>query len=104
MKDKEAIYDAEISPLMIKIIEVCKREGVCMICSFDIGNDGDPTLNCLSRTPDENDEVSEHHANAYQAIRGESHAPAMKITTVRADGSVASQEVIVSACSDKDGA
>jgi len=32
--DAEAAYDAEIAPLMDKIIEVCRREGIPMVASF----------------------------------------------------------------------
>lgn len=32
--DKEAIYDAEIAPLMAKIIAICKREEIPCFASF----------------------------------------------------------------------
>lgn len=39
MENKESIYD-KISPLMAKIIEICKREGIPMFASFEY-NTGD---------------------------------------------------------------
>jgi hypothetical protein len=32
--DLEAVYDAEIAPLMTQIIDVCKRHGMPMVASF----------------------------------------------------------------------
>jgi hypothetical protein len=32
--DKEAIYDAEVAPLMAQIIEICKREDIPLVASF----------------------------------------------------------------------
>ncbi len=40
---KEAVYDAEIAPLMAKIIEACKRANIAMIADFELDpQDGDP--------------------------------------------------------------
>jgi hypothetical protein len=38
--DLEAIYDAEIAPLMTKIIDICKTHGMPMVASFEYANDG----------------------------------------------------------------
>lgn len=46
--NKEQIYDAEISPLMAKILEVCKREKIAMVAQFSTPNDDDPDLLCTS--------------------------------------------------------
>ncbi len=35
MKDKEDVYDAEISPLMKEIIRVCKEHGIPHVCVFE---------------------------------------------------------------------
>lgn len=41
--DKEAVYDAEIAPLMTKIIEVCKRERIPFVAVFQYaGSDAAP--------------------------------------------------------------
>lgn len=40
--DLEQVYDNEINPLMAKIIEVCKRTKMPMICSFNYSHGIDP--------------------------------------------------------------
>lgn len=40
MYDKETIYDEQINPLMSKIIDICKENGIEMVCSFSL-NDAD---------------------------------------------------------------
>jgi hypothetical protein len=94
MKDKEAIYDAEIAPLMTQILEVCKREQIAMIASFDIPNDDDPELACTSMVPDE-DGNPERHQHAHRIINGGSLTPPMRITTRGAGGAVVRDEVIM---------
>ena len=44
MKDKEAIYDKEISPLMKQIIAICKEHKIAMVAQFAIPNESDPDL------------------------------------------------------------
>jgi hypothetical protein len=46
--NKEQIYDAEIAPLMTKILEICKREKIAMVAQFSTPNDDDPDLFCTS--------------------------------------------------------
>lgn len=41
MSHKENIYDEHISPLMTKIIEICKEHKIANVCSFDLGPDDD---------------------------------------------------------------
>ena len=50
--NKDQIYDAQIAPLMTKIIEVCQQNGIAMIASFDIAHEADPGLRCTSQLPD----------------------------------------------------
>lgn len=45
---KESVYDNEISPLMAKILEICKREKIAMVAQFSTPNDEDPDLLCTS--------------------------------------------------------
>lgn len=52
--DKEAIYDAEIYPLMDKIIDICRENKIAMLCHFAIPNDDDPTLAVTTLLGDEN--------------------------------------------------
>lgn len=35
--DKEGVYDAEIAPLMDKIIEICRREDIPIVAKFQLG-------------------------------------------------------------------
>ena len=44
IKDNEAIYDAEIAPLMTKIIEICDAHGIPMVASFEYA----PEMLCTS--------------------------------------------------------
>lgn len=39
MNDKEKIYDEEISPLMEKIIEICKKHKIPIFASFQYSDD-----------------------------------------------------------------
>lgn len=34
MKDKEAVYDEQIAPLMAQLLEICRREKIPMFASF----------------------------------------------------------------------
>ena len=49
--DLEAVYDAEIFPLMAKIIDICKQHKMPMIASFAYAHDAenDDTANCTTR-------------------------------------------------------
>ncbi len=48
--DKEAIYDERVSPLVDKIIEICKQENIPFIMEFALREKGENTedLYCLS--------------------------------------------------------
>ena len=46
--DKEQIYDEQISPLMTKIIEICKEHKIDMLATFAIPTEGDEDLRCSS--------------------------------------------------------
>lgn len=50
---KEQVYDAEIAPLMAKILEVCKREKIAMVAQFSTPSDDDPDLLCTSALTEE---------------------------------------------------
>ena len=41
---KEETYDAEIAPLMTKIIEVCQREKIALLANFQLSGKGEPDL------------------------------------------------------------
>ena len=46
--NKEQVYDADIQPLMAKILEVCMREKIAMVAQFSIPTEEDPELVCTS--------------------------------------------------------
>lgn len=50
MEDLEAVYDAEISPLMARILEICKERSLPMFATFQLNDgeeDGEPLM-CTS--------------------------------------------------------
>lgn len=50
-KNKEAIYDEQISPLMNQIIAICEANGIAMVANFEIPSPEDPTLGCATCLP-----------------------------------------------------
>jgi hypothetical protein len=57
--NKEQAYDAEIAPLMDKIVEVCRKAGISMIAHFEIPTEEAPDLCCTTKTPDEKGSTSD---------------------------------------------
>jgi hypothetical protein len=54
IKDNEAIYDEQISPLMAQILEVCKAHDIPMVASFQltpVDEDGNGPMLCTSAIP-----------------------------------------------------
>lgn len=47
-RNKEEIYDEEISPLMAKIIEICTEKGIAFLANFFIPTEESPGLNVTS--------------------------------------------------------
>lgn len=66
---KESIYDAEINPLMAKIIEICKREKIAMIANFSIPNDDDPNLVCTTALLEDSYSPTKDQLSALQILR-----------------------------------
>jgi hypothetical protein len=54
MTDKETIYDTEIFPLMDKIIDICHKNKIAMLCHFEIPSEQDPTLAVTTLLGNEN--------------------------------------------------
>ncbi|MCK5245024.1 MAG: hypothetical protein KAJ90_07115 [Desulfobacterales bacterium] len=46
--NKEEVYDNEISPLMNKIISICKEHKISTLCSFELPIEKDPDLVCTT--------------------------------------------------------
>lgn len=78
--DLEAVYDAEIAPLMAQILAVCKRERMPMIASFAyaVVDDEDRSF-CTSHMNYPERNVPSFHA-AERAIRGRDNFMALTIT------------------------
>lgn len=49
--DLEAVYDAEIAPLMTQIIGICKAHGMPMVASFMYASNDDGDDMCTSLIP-----------------------------------------------------
>jgi len=45
---KEEVYDSEINPLMLKIIEICKREKIALLANFQLSGKGEEDLKCTT--------------------------------------------------------
>lgn len=52
MRTREEVYDDDISPLMVRIIQLCKDADIPMVCDFALDDDrggGDPPgLHCTT--------------------------------------------------------
>ncbi|KPY66142.1 hypothetical protein ALP50_01152 [Pseudomonas syringae pv. spinaceae] len=92
--NKEQVYDDQISPLMLQIIDICKAKGIAMMASFDIAHDGEGPngedcsgLICSSLLPDENGDPNPSFMQANALIRGHRTRSTMHLATVHTDGS-----------------
>jgi hypothetical protein len=79
--DSESVYDAEIAPLMAKILEICKASRIPMVASFQYAaeDDAGESKFCTSRIPFGGESPS--LAAALVEIRREPSFMAMTITT-----------------------
>lgn len=67
MKDKEAIYDEKISPLMKQILEVCEEHGMPMFATFQFSDYGF----CTSAMEHDGHHVIRFHRALAQCGEGE---------------------------------
>jgi hypothetical protein len=79
-KPRETVYDAEIAPLMAKIIRICREHNIPMAAHFEL--DPDPTpdnpLYCSTVFGDDHSTAKEHFLNVRRAvIDGKSPPPSM---------------------------
>lgn len=65
---KEGIYDAEIAPLMAKIIDICMRNKIAMLANFMIPSAEDAYLQAMTNLPDETGKIPERHQLAQKCI------------------------------------
>lgn len=81
-RNKEQVYDEDISPLMGKIIAICKQRGIAMLCTFAIPTPGHEDLRCTTLLPGGDGANPDDQARAYRALRDDGGiALAMTITT-----------------------
>ncbi len=77
---KEEVYDSEISPLMAKIIEICKREKIAMIADFRL--DPEEGLRCTTATLLDDHEPSDEQIEAFEILKPGAHVPPLIMTTI----------------------
>lgn len=68
--DLEAVYDAEISPLMKRIIEICKEHELPMVASFCYRSDGDGANDASNTCLPFGDRQPERLKHATKAVYG----------------------------------
>ena len=72
--DLEDVYDNEISPLMLKIIKICKDNKMPMLCTFVYENDKEKGLGmCTSHINNIENRFSSTIANANNIIQNGDH-------------------------------
>lgn len=84
--NKEQIYDADIAPLMARIIDVCKQNGIAMIFSAAIPTETDSGLCCTTCLPDGDGNNWPEHVAAVRLLRNERQA--LQMRSEHGDGSV----------------
>jgi len=90
--NKEQIYDQQIAPLMTQIIEICQKNGIAMIASFDITTDVDGNLTCTTCLPDQNGKSAPGHIEALGLLRNQRKV--MRLRTNHADGSATMSAIL----------
>lgn len=70
--DKEAVYDAKISPLVQQIIKICKSEGIPMVMDFTFACGKNPKSpadhESVTSSTDHNGWRPEHHKQAIRIL------------------------------------
>ncbi|MCY1367298.1 hypothetical protein D9M69_542270 [compost metagenome] len=86
--NKEAIYDEQISPLMQKILEICKEHKLAMVASFhcDTGEEDGHDLICTSALTEVEYDPPASFRQCVNVLYGRSGVPGFRITTTHADG------------------
>ncbi|PVX61281.1 hypothetical protein [Paraburkholderia unamae] len=85
--NKEQIYDAQISPLMGKIIEICRLNKIAFVASFAIPNEEDNNLCCSSAMLGDEFEPPVEFKRAWNEIKPGGSRP-MMLRTEDGDGRV----------------
>ncbi|MBR8135115.1 hypothetical protein [Burkholderia cenocepacia] len=92
---KEQIYDRQISPLMTRIIAICKEHKIPIVASFFTPGDDDPELAVTTALLGDGFEAPQNFSNALRELRPElfGGAPLM-LRTEHGDGSTTLSAVI----------
>jgi hypothetical protein len=93
--NKEQIYDDQISPLMQRIIEICRANSIAALISFDIAHDGEGPngedcsyLTCTTHLDDGEGNCNQRFSEACGVIQRRAHHMAsVMLTTEHGDGS-----------------
>jgi hypothetical protein len=93
--DLEDVYDAEVSPLMAQIIEICKKHRIPMVASFIFGHDDEGGIDTCDTVLQYDGRKFSRLDKAFSAMRGQDRAPPVIITATNAAGEVVSSEVIL---------
>lgn len=93
--DLEDVYDAEVSPLMVQIIEICKKHRMPMIASFIFGHDNDGGIDTCDTVLQYAGRKFARLDTALATVRGQDRAPPVVITTTDAAGKLVRSEVIL---------
>lgn len=66
MKNKEQVYDDQISPLMTQIIAICRENKIAAFMTFDIPTEEHPDLKCTTALASDGEKCTGYiqHVNA----------------------------------------
>lgn len=88
---KEEVYDGQISPLMAKIIAICKEHKIAHVCAFTL--DEENGLCCITTNTSEDFEPEERLLEARHVLYRRPQT--LTLTTRDGDGNVKSIETIL---------
>lgn len=91
---KEQIYDAQISPLMVQIIAICKQHKIPVVATFGLGQDDNGDLHCTTVIIPKDFEPSEMLTDLNARIYPETRGP-MMITTRDGKGNITSMTAVI---------
>jgi hypothetical protein len=83
MSKAEEVYDADISPLMTKIIEICKSHKIAMIADFKL----DEGFHCTTATLSSEFHPAEKQLRALQFLRPQKNFTFAETVETAPDGS-----------------
>jgi hypothetical protein len=85
--NKEQVYDTQISPLMVQIIEICNTNKIAFLASFSIPTEEAPELACSSALLEDDFKPPASLRAAWEAIRPRRRNSVLTMRTEHSDGS-----------------